>query len=103
MPRGYITIPQELDFRKAWRPRVPNPTGYPFDMDASLHYARPKTGIDYFPTPPMIGWLRDLVPLNDAFIYNNMIAEYPFGPFTTTQPINVGYQDVFPMLQKTVG
>lgn len=66
-------------------PRLNN-GGYPIDLDGSLRYTRPATGIDFFPaveTYPNgrgIGCVQAFMPQQDAFVYAQMIARPPVGP-----------------------
>jgi len=41
------------------------PVEYPYDLDASLDFMRPATGVSCFPFPPSIGHVEGLSPLYD--------------------------------------
>lgn len=82
-----------------WRPRSGN--GSPFDLDGSERFTRPKTGIDYFPYPPIVGMISGLMPQMDLFVWGQMYGKKAYGP--GTMPIvNIGYQASIPGLTKYV-
>lgn len=81
--------------------------GYLFDLDASLRYTRPKTGIDRFPfvggdgTVSQIGWVSGFMPQMDARVWFQMTGRIPTGPGSTTFPVNLQYQAIVPGLGKS--
>jgi len=86
-----------MKFNVPWLPRK---TSYPFNFDASLRYMRPKTGIDFFPYPYLIGALNPFWQMQDVFVYQGAFKVAPFGPGTTTQPRNLQNQLQVPGLNK---
>lgn len=93
-------------FPTAWLPAI-EPNGYPFDFDGALRYARPKTGIDYFPwvggdgTIPQIGMVSGFMQQMDVSVWSQMTGKLPSGPGATTLPLNLQWQITPPGLVKT--
>lgn len=75
------------------------PTESPFDLDASLDYTRPKTGIDYFPMPIILGWIDGFVPLSNNLEYSLMLGKLPSGPWASQTPGGADVSVIFPNLQ----
>lgn len=94
-------------FPTAWQPAI-EPDGYQFDLDGSLRYNRFATGVDYFPfvggdgVVPQIGAVSGIFPQMDVFIWQQMTGKIPFGPGSTTVPINLQYQITVPGLSKSL-
>jgi hypothetical protein len=63
-------------------------TEYPYDLDASLDYVRPATGISPFPYPLTIGYINGLIPLHNDLQYSMMHGKLPDGPWTGAFPAN---------------
>jgi hypothetical protein len=82
-----------------WSPRRGN--GYPFDFDGSERYTRPKTGIDFFPYPPIVGMLSGFMPQMDLFVWSQAYGKKAYGP-GTAPIVNLGYQAYVPGLTKYV-
>ena len=81
-----------------WTPD-PSPT-VPYDLDASLRYTRPKTGIDYFPFPNQpFNVVSGILPLLDAFTYASAVGKTPFGPAIDT-PVDGPLQQIIWQLAK---
>lgn len=82
--------------------------GYPLDLDASLRYTRPKTGIDRYPfvggdgTVSQIGWVSGFMPQMDARVWFQASGRIPTGPGSTTYPVNLTWQMTPPGLGKNV-
>lgn len=78
---------------------------YPLNLDGSLRYTRPKTGIDIFPSPPMIRAIQGLMPqanLQAADILGmGHTSSGPWqGPASAGRPPSQqDLQDAFTMLQ----
>lgn len=93
-------------FPSAWSPRSGSCDGYQYDLDGSLRYDRFKTGIDKFPwiggdgRIPQIGYVSGLMAMNDVSVWAQMTGKRAFGPFSTTQPLNLQYQVTVPGLYK---
>lgn len=89
----------------AWEP-AREPNGYPFDLDGSLRYGRPKTGIDKFPfiggdgTVSQIGNVSGFLRQMDGRVWGQMTGKLPSGPGSTTYPINIAWQVTIPGLVK---
>ncbi len=81
-----------------WTPRRPG--DYPYDLDGSLRYTRFKTGIDNFPYPSIIGAVSGFYPEQDFTVWRGMFGRMPFGPGTTTLPLNLQMQITVPGLTK---
>jgi hypothetical protein len=81
--------------------------GYPYDLDGSLSYARPKTGLDYFPwvggdgTIAQIGAVSGFMQQQDVRVWSQMTGKNPFGPGSTTMPLNLQWQMTPPGLIKS--
>lgn len=94
-------------FPSAWEP-AQEPHSYPFDFDGSQRYSRNKTGLDVFPfvggdgTIGQIGSVSGFMPQLDQFVWAQGTGKKPFGPFSTTQPVNVEWQMTVPGLGKVV-
>jgi hypothetical protein len=79
---------------------------YPMDLDASLRFVRPKTGIDYFPTPnnfnnfAKLGQVSGFMPQLDGRVWGQMWGRDPFGPIVSQLPVNLQYQVNVPGLNK---
>lgn len=84
-----------------WLPRraVPN-DNYQFDFDGSERYSRPKTGLDKWPYPPIIGSLSGFWRQQDQMVWDGMFGKMPSGPGATTVPINLQWQIEIPGLTK---
>lgn len=101
---SFKSLMQRL-FPTAWEPTI-EPNGYPFDLDGSLQYTRPKTGIDFFPwiggdgTVPQIGMVSGLMRQNDVAVWGQMTGKVPTGPGATTVPVNLQWQITVPGLSK---
>lgn len=71
---------------------------YPFDLDASERFCRPKTGIDHFPVPwngdsfAQLGCVSGFMPQADGFVYGQMWGKDPFGPIVSALPVNLQWQ-----------
>ena len=57
---------------------------YPFDFDPGLNYVRYRSGIDYFPRPPVMNALSGLLPLQDGIVWNGAFGRTPYGPGSPT-------------------
>lgn len=79
------------------------PYGYPFDLNGSLRYTRPKTGIDYFPSPSVIGMVSGLCPQQNAFVWEQAFGKKPSGPNVNEIPVNLQWQTIVPGLTKNGG
>ena len=96
----------EKVYPTAWLP-YHEPNGYPFDFNGSLRYPRPKTGIDYFPrvggdgTVSQIGMVSGFMAQQDMLIWSQMTGKVPFGPGSTTLPLNLQWQITPPGLIKS--
>ncbi len=93
-------------FPTAWVPDI-SATGYPMDLDGAERYARPKTGIDYFPrvggdgTIPQIGMVSGFMRQMDVTVWEQMTGRVPTGPGSTTLPLNLQWQITPPGLIKS--
>jgi hypothetical protein len=93
-------------FPTAWVPDY-SATGYPLDLDGALRYSRPKTGIDYFPwvggdgTIPQIGMVSGFMRQMDVTVWAQATGKAPFGPASTTTPLNLQWQITPPGLIKS--
>lgn len=93
-------------FPTAWVPRSGAHDGYQYDLDGSLRYDRFATGVDFFPwvggdgTVAQIGAVSGLLPMADTYVWGQMIGKEPFGPGSTTFPLNLQYQITIPGLYK---
>lgn len=84
-----------------WFPRqAKGRDNYPFDFDGSERFARPKTGIDKWPYPPIIGAVSGFWQQQDALVLPSRIGKMPSGPGATTVPINLQWQIFVPGLTK---
>jgi hypothetical protein len=79
---------------------------YPFDLDASERFVRPKTGIDVFPMPnnavnfAKLGCISGFMPQLDAFIWAQMYGKNGYGPTNQPFPVNLQWQMTVPGLSK---
>lgn len=79
---------------------------YPFDLDASLRYVTPKTGLDVFPTQTnatnfaKLGQVSGLMPQLDGRVWGQMWGADPFGPIVSALPVNLQWQITVPGLNK---
>ena len=93
-------------FPGAWLP-AQEPHGYPYDLDGAIRFARPATGVDYFPwvggdgTVPQIGMVSGFLRQMDMTVWGQMTGKLPFGPGSTTIPLNLQWQTTVPGLVKT--
>lgn len=83
------------------QPRSGCRDNYPFDFDGGLRYARPKTGYDYFPYPPLIGMVSGFMALQDNFVYAQAYGKKASGPGSVSVPVNLQWQVTLPGLAKT--
>lgn len=89
-----------------FHPRNGASDGYPFDLDASLRYVRPKTGLDIFPQPnnwnsfDKLGCVSGLLPQMDGRIWAQAYGARPFGPIASNLPENLQWQINIPGLNK---
>jgi hypothetical protein len=83
--------------KNAWKPR--GNRDYPLDLDASERFTRPKSGIDYYPYPPISGNISGFMPMIDAFVWGQMWGKKAYGP-GTIPIVNLGYQVAVPGLTK---
>jgi hypothetical protein len=69
------------------------PAEHPYDLDASLDYTRPATGVASWPQPVILGYVDGFIPQQNALEYSLMLGQGPIGP-------NVGlhspYAQMFP-------
>ena len=86
-----------------WRPRGGCRDGYLYDLDASERFVRPKTGIDYFPYPPICGMISGILPLFNERVWAGMYAKNAFGPGVGSRPANLQFQITVPGLTKFDG
>lgn len=79
---------------------------YPFDLDASLRYVTPKTGIDRWPYPwngdsfAQLGCVSGFMPQADAFVWAQGYGRDPYGPIVSALPVNLQWQINVPGLNK---
>lgn len=80
--------------------------GYPFDLDASLRYVRPKTGVDYYPTHSnrdnfaKLGLVGGFLPQMDNRVWAQGYGKNPSGPIVSALPENLQWQITIPGLNK---
>ena len=84
--------------KNAHKSRSGKGDGYPFDLDASLRYTRPKTGIDRFPTQDNytlfapLGLMNGgegvsgLLPQQDIMVWAQGYGKNPAGPIVSGLP-----------------
>lgn len=99
-----------LDLRKifpgAWRPRSGARDGYPYDLDGSERITRfqtppgPRPFIGGDGTVAQIGMVNGFLQQMDVLVWYQMTGKVPFGPFSTTQPLNLQMQVTVPGLTK---
>lgn len=92
--------------KMGFHPRSGASDGYPFDLDGSLRYVRPRTGIDLYPTHSnidnfaKIGFVSGFLPLMDAAVRSMAFGAVPYGPIMSQLPENLQWQIEIPGLNK---
>ncbi len=92
-------------------PRATTPSflrgNYPLDLDAGLRYVRPRSGIDFFPSP-IIGMANNIpfqfvsamLPQMNVEIWMQAFGKKAFGPGVNSTPLNLQWQITVPGLTK---
>lgn len=76
--------------------------GSPYDLDMGERITRPKTGIEKWPYPPIIGCVSGLFPMQTALIFQQATAIPIAGPNAVLGDYqNVQNQVTVPGLNKT--
>jgi hypothetical protein len=92
--------------KAGFHPRNGCSDGYPFDLDASLRYVRPRTGIDLYPTHSNVdnfaklGAVSGFLPEMDNLILGMAFGAIPYGPIMSQWPENLQWQMMIPGLNK---
>lgn len=79
---------------------------YPYDLDASERFVRPRTGIDYWPYPwngdsfAQLGCVSGFLPQMDGRVWGQMYGRDPYGPIVSALPVNLQWQINVPGLHK---
>ena len=76
------------DYYKDWQ--------YPLDLNGSLDFMRPQTGVSPMPYPQTIGYFSRLLPFMDRIVWTDMRGKTPFGPFIGTVPYSL--DAIFPSI-----
>jgi hypothetical protein len=93
-----------------------DPAHYPYDLDGSLRFTRPRTGVDFWPTHSnrdnfqQLGDVAGLMAQQDALVWAQGYGRAPSGPLVTplgewlpstvTEPANLQWQITIPGLNK---
>lgn len=90
-----------------FHPRNGASDGYPFDLDASLRFVRPASGIDKFPSHnnsgsfAKLGSMNAIAPLLDTIWYaTSTFAKPSWGPIMSAFPDNLQWQVTIPGMNK---
>lgn len=97
-----------------WRKLFPNmtfeprvgPHGYPLDLNGSLAYTRPKTGMDFWPTHSnrdnfaKLGYLQPMWPEFNVLVWAQAYGKVPFGPVMNPLPASINSSINVPALAK---
>ena len=92
--------------KAAHHPRNGAADGYPFDLDASMRFVRPKTGIDVFPSHnnagsfAKLGQVSGFLPQMDGRVWAQGYGKMPSGPIVSSIPANLQWQINVPGLTK---
>lgn len=92
--------------KAAHKPRNGASDGYPFDLDASMRFVRPRTGIDVFPSHDnagsfaQLGAISGFLPQMDSLVWAQGYGKLPSGPIVSAIPENLQYQINIPGLTK---
>lgn len=94
--------------KMGFKPRNGAADGYPFDLDGSLRYVRPKTGVDYWDLSYVpnvnnfqkLGNVSGFMPMQDWRVWAQGYGKDPFGPIMNPAPLNLQYQATVPGLNK---
>ena len=92
--------------KMGFHPRNGAADGYPFDLDGSLRFVRPKTGIDKWPTHSNIdnfaklGLVSGFLPQLNGLVWAQAYGAIPFGPIMSAFPENLQWQITIPALNK---
>ena len=80
---------------------------YPLDLDAALRYVRPKTGIDFFPSPIVAiqnnipaRFISGFLPQMNVEVWMQAFGKKAFGPGVNSTPLNLQAQITVPGLTK---
>jgi hypothetical protein len=81
---------------------------YPYDLNGSLDFVRPKGANAAFPFPVSIGYVQGLIPLADNLQFDLMRGQDGFGPWigaypNTAQQLAWVFPDMQGGLQKVKG
>lgn len=60
---------------------------YPLDLDGSLRYTRPASGVSMHPYPPIIGYIQGLLPMQDGLVFAGAYGKNAFGPWTASAQV----------------
>lgn len=88
------------------RSRAGMADGYPFDLDASLRFTRPKTGLDVFPIQwngtnfAQLGCVSGILQQFDGIVWGQGYGAPGFGPIRSALPVNLQWQMMVPGLVK---
>ena len=92
--------------KMGFHPRSGASDGYPFDLDGSLRFVRPRTGTEIYPTHSnydnyaQLGQVSGLLPVMDNLILAMAFGRIPFGPIMSDLPENLQWQVMVPGLNK---
>lgn len=92
--------------KMGFHPRNGASDGYPYDLDGSLRFVRPRMGIDRYPTHSNIdnfaqlGMVSGFLPFMDSIIYAQAYGKVPYGPVMSQYPDNLQWQITIPGLNK---
>jgi hypothetical protein len=96
-------------FKKmAFKPRSGAHDHYPYDLDGSLRFTRPVTGIDFWPAHDnadnfaQLGYVAGFMAQQDKLVWAQGYGKMPSGPImgSITVPLNLQYQITIPGLSK---
>jgi len=79
---------------------------YPFDLDASERFTRPKTGLDVFPIQnngtnfAKLGAVSGLLRQFDVIVWAQGYGKDGYGPSNQWAPVNLQWQIAVPGLTK---
>lgn len=92
--------------KMGFKPRNGAADAYPYDLDGSLRFVRPKTGIDFYPSHSnadnfqKLGAVSGLMPQQDIRIWSQGFGKMPSGPIVSALPENLQWQITVPGLTK---
>ena len=92
--------------KMGFKPRNGAADAYPFDLDGSMRFVRPKTGIDFYPSHinadsfAKLGLVSGFLPQQDIRVWSQGFGKMPSGPIVSALPENLQWQITVPGLNK---